>query len=212
MNQIDFLPNRIKQHRGRLHQLRVQGMLLAICVCSLFLLAYVNHGRVAQAQGALTVKQATRQAVQNQLRLIPGLTSQQTDVQVKVRISKELGSRMDLNAVLAELGRLLPKTCNLTSLDCRTVEVEARPSASIAGGEAPLVAKADRRFKAPMEMRVKLLITGWAPTDVDVANFIGQLSGCPLFEDVNMGFARTVEIDGKSRKARDFQVSCLLVR
>lgn len=212
MNQIDFLPNRIKQHRGRLHQLRVQGVLLTICVCSLCLLAYVNHGRVAQAQGALAVEQATRQAVQNQLRLIPVLTSQQTDVQVKVRISKELGSRMDLNAVLAELGRLLPKACNLTSLDCRTVEVEARVPTSIAGDEAPLTAKADRRFKAPMEMRVKLLITGWAPTDVDVANFIGQLSGCPLFEDVNMGFARTVEIDGKNRKARDFQVSCLLVR
>jgi hypothetical protein len=47
---------------------------------------------------------------------------------------------------------------------------------------------------------------------MDVANFIGQMAGCPLFEDVNMGYSKTIEIDGQRRKARSFLVSCLLVR
>jgi len=49
-----------------------------------------------------------------------------------------------------------------------------------------------------------------APTDVDVANFIGQLAGSRLFEGVNMGYARNVTF--RSRSARQFQVSCYVIR
>jgi hypothetical protein len=56
--------------------------------------------------------------------------------------------------------------------------------------------------------RVRLMLTGIAPGDVDVANFIGQLSASPLVEDVNMGYAKTVEFRG--RLAREFQASCYI--
>ena len=49
-----------------------------------------------------------------------------------------------------------------------------------------------------------------APTDVDVANFIGQLAGSRVFEDVNMGYARNVPF--RTRTARKFQVSCYVIR
>jgi len=58
--------------------------------------------------------------------------------------------------------------------------------------------------------RMRLVLTGLAPTDVDVANFIGQLSASPLFEDVNMGYAKTVSVEGLT--AREFQASCYVVR
>ena len=58
--------------------------------------------------------------------------------------------------------------------------------------------------------RLRLVLTGLAPGDVDVANFIGQLSGSPVFEDVNMGYARNVEFNG--RLAREFQASCYVIR
>ena len=53
-------------------------------------------------------------------------------------------------------------------------------------------------------------LTGLSPTDIEIANFIGQLSASPLFEDVNMGYARTEEFDG--RVGRKFQASCLVAR
>ncbi len=56
--------------------------------------------------------------------------------------------------------------------------------------------------------RVRLLITGVAPGDVDVANFIGQLSASPLLEDVNMGYTKTVEYRG--HLAREFEASCYI--
>jgi Tfp pilus assembly protein PilN len=58
--------------------------------------------------------------------------------------------------------------------------------------------------------RVQLLVTGLAPSDVDVANFIGHLSASPLFEDVNMGYAKNVVVRG--RTAREFQATCFVAR
>ena len=61
-----------------------------------------------------------------------------------------------------------------------------------------------------MVKRVLLVIDGMAPNDVDVANFIGQLSACPLFEDVHMGYAKTVRFRGA--EAREFQAKCYVIR
>jgi len=58
--------------------------------------------------------------------------------------------------------------------------------------------------------RVRLVLTGLAPTDVDVANFIGQLSASRLFEDVTMGYAKNVSFRGRS--AREFRASCYVAR
>ena len=58
--------------------------------------------------------------------------------------------------------------------------------------------------------RIRLTVTGLSPTDVDVANFIGQLSASPLFEDVNIGYTKT--INHQDRSARQFQASCYLIR
>ncbi len=67
-----------------------------------------------------------------------------------------------------------------------------------------------RRSGAKLVRRVRVVLAGLAPTDVDVANFIGQLSASPLFENVNMGYAKTVRFRGRS--AREFQASCYLAK
>ena len=54
------------------------------------------------------------------------------------------------------------------------------------------------------------MLTGMAPTDVDVANFIGQLSASCLFKNVNMGYAKTVTF--QRRSAKEFQASCYLAK
>ncbi len=212
MNTIDFLPERIRHQRSRRAALQRQAVLLGLVAGLLGLWAWANQGRIDQAEAHCQALAGSRQAVQNQIALIPDYQRQLEAGQVKVRISRELGSRLDLQAVLAELSRLLPPSAALTGLECRTVEVSLRPTASMLTGGARAASAGGLTLKAPTEARVKLLITGICPTDVDVANFIGQLSACPLFEDVNMGYAKTEMVDQKQRKARSFEVSCLLAR
>jgi len=134
------------------------------------------------------------------------------DLLVKKRIDAELGSRADCTAVLAELCRIIPPNMALVSLELKSVEIHQRtPEASgdRHRSRRPTVANR-RRPKATVSRRLQLMLTGVAPSDVDVANFIGQLAANCLFQEVTMGYARTVAFRGRS--AREFQASCYLAK
>ena len=49
-----------------------------------------------------------------------------------------------------------------------------------------------------------------SPNNVDVANFIADLSASPLFEEVDMGYAKNIVF--RSKAAKEFQASCYVVR
>ena len=58
--------------------------------------------------------------------------------------------------------------------------------------------------------RIKLALTGVAPSDIAVASFIGQIAASPFFEKIGMGYSRNIEYQGC--KAREFQVTMFVVR
>ena len=210
MYQVDFLPRRIHQQRVRRRRLVRQGWLLAVCVLAMGLLTHVRRGRIANAQSQLAVLAERADNLQRQISMIPAVEGQMADLLIKKRIDGELGSRADCTGVLAELCRVVPPNMALIALELKTVELRAapvktthRPSAS--GARSKL-----RPQPGGTVRRVRLMLTGLAPTDVDVANFIGQLSASCLFEDVNMGYAKTEGFRGRS--AREFKANCYLAR
>ncbi len=213
MREPEFLPEWIRQQRRRRRRILRQTYLVVACVAAMCLLTYVRQGRIARARADLAMVERCAQNVRRQVTMIGQLQSQMSRLLVRKRIVEELGSRTDCTAVLAELCRLLPPNMALVSLELKTVDLNVQPGESDRrGGGASARTSARAQAKASMEAvrRVRLSLTGLAPTDVDVANFIGQLSASPLFEDVNMGYAKTVEYRG--RTAREFQASCYLAR
>jgi len=209
MNKIDFLPERIKARRARIRRLIRQGWLLGLCAAALTALAFVRQTGVAQARTELQLLNERTANVRLQLSKRSNLEKQLAQLMIKKRISERLGSRIDTLEVLAELERLLPESMALTTLTLEPVQVQvpvkdARNRTSMAQ-PAEAVPVREREVN-----RVRLVLTGLAPTDVDVANFIGQFAACPLFEDVNMGYARTIVYRGRS--AREFQASCYVAK
>lgn len=210
MRELDFLPERVRQQRARRGRLLRQGYLLAGCVVAMAGLTYVRQGRIASARGELAALDARGEALQQQVGMIPALERQMSELLIRKRIDEELGGRTDCTAVLAELARVMPRSVVLVSMELRTVEMDlegARPGPR-PGQEATLAT--GKKAPAPVKAvrRASLVLTGLAATDVDVANFIGQLSASCLFEDVHMGYAKTVTFRG--RAAREFQASCYL--
>ena len=196
MREIDFLPDRVKAQRDRRRRLTVQGYLMVLCLAGLAVLGYMFHLRVAKAQAELGLLTSRGDAMKRQLALRDTMEVQLSDLMIKKRIEEQLGRRVGTLDVLGELQRVLPESMTLTNLAMETVEIRMptnRPGH--AAGEA------DKPVK-----RVRLVLTGMAPSDVDVANFIGQLAGSKVFEDVNMGYARNITF--RSRTARKFQASC----
>jgi len=211
MESIDFLPERIKFQRAKRKRLIRQVYLLAVCVVTLALLAYTRQARIAKTQAQLGLLAERSKNVQRQLQMLSSLQRQQADLMIKKRIDDQLGSRANALDVLSELGRLLPRSVAIYSLDLAAVDVRVpvRSAARTEAGRATAFSQGPRE-KDQIVKRVRLELTGLAPTDVDVANFIGQLSASPLFEDVNMGY--TKDTDFADRSARQFNVSCYIVR
>lgn len=222
--QVEFLPQRIRHHRLRRRRLIRQGYLLVMCVAVMGILTYIRAGRIAQARGDLATLENSRSNLQKQTAMITPLERRMSDLLIKKGIDEELGGRTDCTVVLAELCRITPPSIVMVSLDLQTVELPAgasgysparRGSSPPAGrgyrDSRPTVVGQTGTEDAPgVVRRARLTITGLAINDVDVANFIGQLSANTLFRNVNMGYTKTIVFRGRS--VREFQAGCYLAQ
>ncbi len=228
--QVEFLPQRIRHQRLRRSRLIRQGYLLAVCVAVMGILTYVRAGRIAQARGDLATLENSRSNLQKQTAMITPLEHQMSDLLIKKGIDEELGGRTDCTVVLAELCRITPPSIVMVSLDLQTVKLPAeasgyfparRDSSPTAGrgyrdsrptvvGQTPGAPGEDATGTVPRRAGARLTITGLAINDVDVANFIGQLSANTLFRNVNMGYTKTIVFRGRS--VREFQAGCYLAQ
>jgi hypothetical protein len=106
----------------------------------------------------------------------------------KAELTTTLMERVRRSALLAELTTLQPKGLNILTHELQTHEIAAAaaPQAAIdqakaAGGDAPPV--------KPPQVEVTLDLTGTAPTDGHVAQYISALSKSKLLSDVNLLFS-----------------------
>lgn len=211
MDKIDFLPERIKTQRVRRHRLVREGYLLALCVLGLAVLGYARQGRIGEAKAELQVLDDRATNIKNQLNLLTVLQRQQADLMTMKRIDDKLGSSVNALYTMAELGRIQPVGMVLRELKIETMSVRVPVSEINRINASVRATRAGGRIqKERIVTRVRLTVTGLAPTDVDVAYFIGQMSASPLFEKVNMGYSKGTEFRGRS--AREFHASCYLVR
>ena len=205
METIDFLPERIKAQRQRRRRWVRLAYLLVSCAVILAAYGIAQQVRFLRAKERLNSLSDRAANVQQQVAMLGTLQQQYADLMIKKRIDEQLGSRADALDVLAELGRLMPESVAVGSLELKTVELRTTVRPALARG-----ASAAGRPEDFVEKRVRLEMTGLAPSDVEVANFIAQLSASPLFEDVNMGYSKNTEI--QDRSAREFRIGCYVIR
>ena len=207
---VDFLPERIRMQRAQRARVIRQGHLLVIAVAALAVLGYLNQQRVARGQGHLGMLNDQAVNMKRQLETLDELQQQLAGLMIKERIDSQLGSRAGATDVLRELARILPESMALTNLDLEAtgilVEVERVGGGIISARAIP----AGPKPRPKVVKRVKVVLTGLSPNNVDVANFIADVSASPLFEDVNMGYTKNVIFRGRS--AKQFQAGFHVVR
>ena len=218
---IDFLPHAIKLQRIRRKRLIRQGCLLGICIVALVLLTLARQDQITQIRKNLVELQQCRTNLQRQVAMIEPLEKQLSELLIKKRIDNELGSRTSCTAVLAELCRVTPASILLRTLELKTVEIpigtKLNPTSFSSGtgfrptGSAmPAGTFSNNKSRRGTTRRTYITFTGLAPSDVDVANFIGQLASSPFFENVSMGYAKTVIF--REKPVREFKIGCYLTR
>lgn len=206
MQHIDFLPEHIKAHRLRRRRLVQYCYVLVVIAAGIGLWGYSWRGRISRANDELKRLEHQCNQVHIQLAGLEQLQRQQAQLLIKERISNTLGSRVNALDLLAELERVLPQGVSLMNLTMEAVQVQV-----------PIETAANTSSRTRTETqhystvnRVKFTVTAIAPTDVDVANSIAQLSSSPLLEDINMAYARTINMEG--RQAKEFQAVCHVAR
>ena len=207
---VDFLPERVIVQRATRARVIRQGYLLGIMFAGLVGLGYFNEERVGHAEAEMAYLNDQSSDRNKELETMYDLQRQLSDLMIKQRIDTRLGSRVDAMEILGELGRILPETMSLTNfeLSAETVVLKLKPAA----GGVPIAAgpRRARKDRHKTVNRLKLTIRGLSPNNVDVANFIADLSASPLFEEVDMGYAKNIVF--RKKAAKEFQASCLVVR
>jgi Tfp pilus assembly protein PilN len=208
MTPIDFLPKRIRAQQA-LRERRVrQVYLVIVSIAMLVLVASFRQERLGSARGEVSQLIRRKSKYEYRLGMRTSLEQQLAELRVKKEINSTLGTRVDALDLLAEIGRVVPECVVLTDLDFETTEIRAPLERN--GGMRGSVQAGGGKLNDQAHKRIRLTMTGLAPKDVDVAEFIGRMSSSPLFEDVNMGYAKNVPFRG--RNAREFKASCYVVK
>lgn len=206
MNPVDFLPEHIRISRQRRANLIRQGYLLVLCVAGLALLGYLRQGRISEAKAELVLLNTRAVNVAGQIAMRSSLEAEQAELLLKQRIDEQLGSRVSALDIMGELQTVMSDRLTLIDMKIETMDVRLAIQRVPGGGRG----RSPITPKTQYSRRVRLVITGLAPSDIDVANFIGQIAASPLFEDIEMGYSLSAEYN--NRKVREFQLTCLVVR
>lgn len=209
MDSVDFLPQRIRIQRDRRKRIIRQAYLVAVCAAALAGLAFIRAGRLEKASAQASLLDQCTANVQRDIGRKGVLEGQLRDMMVKKRIEEHLGGRVSAQLMLAEFQKLLPAHVFLTKLEFETTEVQQPYSA-----DRPVSARAiispKNQPKVEAIKRVRVVVTGMAPSDMDVATLIGGLTTSALFENVTMEYSKNVTIDG--RIANEFRVGCYVAK
>lgn len=200
MNQINFLPTTFVQQRVRKHRVfREFGWII--------LTLAVMGGWFYKSRGGLHDQELYAQSIDAQVAAMEDqkteavkLQTQQRAMLEQLRMQRGLGLPLDVTAVMGTLAKLMPATMALTDLEITTVRPTPEPVVVRKPGEpAPTKVKVEEPI-APL----KVEMVGLAPADTDVADFVGRLSGHPLFTNVKMVFSRATQ--AASLQAREFRI------
>ena len=159
----------------------------------------------------------------NRLEQLAQLQQRKDRMLRKAKITAVLLETIPRSNVLAELINNMPPSVTVVELDLATKidkvkRAKARTSLDIAkakairkskwGGKRKNQLPALPVEKAPAPTKVLITLTGTAPTDVDVADYMTALGNSVLFEKVNLQFSEQIVIEDSS--LRKFKVEMVL--
>lgn len=141
------------------------------------------------------------------------LQAQREQMIHKAQVTASLIERVPRSVLLAELINSMPGNLTLLELKVDTKTVNRTPAPSTAMERAKVTSKSKTAKAAPPkpqapETEVQITMTGVAPTDVQVAQFMSALGSNTMFANQHLGFSEETKL--KSMSMRKFRVDIQL--
>ncbi len=199
MRNIDFMPEWYRADRRRRNSHLTRMWLGIIGLAALFLWFTVGRSRVNEAEGHLAHLRSQNRTVQAGLGIIDQLRDEQALLLEKYKLAVQLTPRISCVETLVGLAELIPPQVAVQHLELRSSQEQPRKAKSLASVVAKLSdSKADsgnEEHSKNQELQIGLV--GLAPSEMDVAVLVGQLSGRQDFHGVNLEYCNATTIEDR---------------
>jgi Tfp pilus assembly protein PilN len=198
MHELEFLPDWYPRALQRRRLLRLEAWMLLILLGGLCAWALLVNDNVKQARAELSSLQSQMSKTDLELERLDDLLALQKQWHVQDQIIARLGGYLEVSRLVGALDRAMPPNAALTELRIGTRDEAHPPGPGLAGA-------ARATIDTPVERRVRIVLNGVAPSDVDLADLLARLTSEPLFEQVAMSYARDRVQAG--HVLREFQIT-----
>ena len=213
MGHEDFLPPEYVEHRAD-RRTQALGLGLFLIVIAAVLLAFLAKRSDWQRVSAIRDQVTTRyEEAGQEVAVIAALEERQRRIHERARVAASLVERLPRSVLLSEFINRMPPGLGLLEYDLHTVQIKAAAPKTADGRNS----RAGRAKKRPAEVdaplqaptyRTVVSMLGFAPTDLQVSEFLAELNGHSLFEDVVLQFSEETDMNGMI--VRQFRVTCAL--
>lgn len=176
-------------------------VIVMLAVVGAFMVTNRRWSSVREQQEMIATEYESEAAKLEQLKT---LESQREEMLSKARITTALLETAPRSVLLAELVTALPEDATLTHVALESKRIKQAPPAAAAAdakkAKSRSKSKKDEPSKAPVILPPKfeytLKITGVAPTNNDVADYLRKLQESPLLIDVELTFIEKSKLEG----------------
>jgi Tfp pilus assembly protein PilN len=191
---MEFLPEWYPQTRRRRRMIVLKGWLCLVLVIGMGTHRLLADRNIAAADKALNSLRGQLDQTNAQLVEMDKLDAMRQQLKQQEKVVSRLGFYVYATKVADTLDRLLPKQMTLTGFQLENEEkTDTSAIQQAKGGDAV------------MDRKLKVRIQGVCPTDVDLADFMTQLSTFSFFDQVSVTYARDKSDNGHA--LREFEVS-----
>ena len=208
MREVEFLPDWYPKVRQRKRVVALQAWVTLLLIAGLglwILLAQRNvHAREIELAGLRT---DLDQSV-TELQRLDEMLELQKRLGQQDGIFLRIGRPVETTRVITTLEQLMPRDMALLDF---TMDVEEAPKATASASAGSLAARAQQQQlgKSPAavaaDSRVRFRVHGVAPTDLDLADFLNQITTRPFFKQVELVYSHERQQGG--RVMREFEVA-----
>jgi len=195
VRELEFLPDWYPQTRRRRRMVILQAWLTLVLIAGMVTWVALKDRNNSQAEHALDLQCAQLAQTYTQLAEVDKLDSLRRQLRQQEDVISRIGFAVEACKAVNALDDRMPRQMALTGI---VLENEERTDRSALAARGP-------NGEPTVDRRLKVRVQGVCPTDVDLANFMTQLSAVPYFESVNNTYAR--ERTENSRVMREFELT-----
>lgn len=188
---VNFVPSWYLERRHRRAVAQRMSLLLVALVAVMVMLVvgtWRNGQELRRYHAALTEQ---IQASQHQESELNKLRCERQALSAQVALNRKLALPIGMSPIVATLAAMTPDSIMLTEVQAM-IKTESRTRVITPADQSPngrAVTRAE-----PYKI-VVIELDGVAPTDVEIANYVGRLAAANLFRNVKMLYSRVGQLD-----------------